>query len=122
MNIDPNIVIPTGTLIVAVLVMIKSNNQMLKGQDKNFADMAKKMSEDRQEGKENLNSVHTQVTRDIDFVRDSLAGTKDQLSGELFPRMNAAEKFCEKNCRALIDHQKFCDERHRNLTPKGVQQ
>lgn len=49
------------------------------------------------------------MKKDICEADSDIESVKAQLKTEIYPRLNAVEKQSEKNCRALIDHQKLCD-------------
>jgi hypothetical protein len=117
-SIDLSLFIQVTAFIIFILVMWKSN----KNGFKTLEDSSKSGFKEVDLKFNNLIAIlaleRDGVKKDLEDLDCEVKGIKAQFKGEIYPRLNTAERKIDKNCRALQDFEKFCNERHKNLKPK----
>ncbi len=124
-SIDLSLFIQVTAFIIFILVMWKSNKNGFKTLedssksgfkevDLKFNNLIAILALEKDGTYKDIESVK----RDLDDAECEIKGIKTQFKGEIYPRLNTAERKIDKNCRALMDFKDFCNERHKNLKPK----
>jgi hypothetical protein len=117
-NIDFSLFIQGSAFIVFVLVMWKSNKNGFKALEASSQGGFEKVDLKFNNLIAILALERDGVKKDLEDLNSEVKGIKTQFKGEIYPRLNAAERKIDKNCRALMDFKDFCNERHQNLKAK----
>ena len=110
-SVDFNLLVQIGGFVVFILVMWKSNKNGFKEIDLKFNNLIQVLGLEREGTYKEIENVK----RDLEDAENEIKGIKTQFKGEIYPRLNAAERKIDKNCRALMDFKDFCNERHKNI-------
>lgn len=120
MNISCDMIVLAGGVLFSVSGFIVSAAILYRGNKSSFKSLREHFDSGieilKLEIKKNVDISGLEfcgVKDDIEDLYKSLGGIKDQLKGEIYPRLNTVEKLSEKNCKILECQMKECDRRHK---------